>query len=356
MTRPPTARAHRPRRQLELALASALASALAPGCAIEDASGRVVSGVLRELNQPETRDELDELGELMPSLEDAARELAKGFLEGGVEALTDEERQARIEEATRRFVDAVSETLEEAGEVVPERLRDELRKTVDALLDEALAEEHRRDAARLVRAVTDAALRAVADELRGPLGESLEHVLAQRVGPGVERALREDVAPGTREVMRQALLGINDALVDERGEPVGLGLTIVRAHDGLYASLDAQTTKLTTEAGGLIREGEQAANTVGWAVQWIAVALALALGLVLALWRWAVYSARRREQTLELLTRAIHDAEREGSVKDVLGNIKRLGRGAPESGYAYLEEFLAQRPERRLRGDPPRER
>ncbi len=343
-------------RRPRLALALALGPLLALGCAIEDTSGRVVSGVLRELNQPETREELDELGELVPSLEEAAREMAKGFLEGGVEALTDEERQARIEEATQRFVDAVSETLEEAGEVVPERLRDELRKTVDALLDEALAEEHRRDAARLVQAVTNAALRAVADELRGPLGASIDHLLAQRVGPSVERVLREDIAPGTREVVRQALLGVNDALVDERGEPVGLGLTIVRAHDGLYASLDEQTTKLTTQAGGLIAEGEQAADTVGWAAQWIALALALALGLVLTLWRWAVHSARRREQTLELLTRAIHDAAREGSVEDVLGNIKRLGRDAPESGYAYLEEFLAQRPERRVRGGDAPER
>ncbi|MCA9719834.1 MAG: hypothetical protein H6713_03890 [Myxococcales bacterium] len=339
----------RARRGLARLTGVALALLLTPACAIEDTSGRVVSGVLRELNQPDTREELAELGELMPGLEDAAREMAQGFIEGGIEALSDEERTAKIEEATDRFVGAVTRALEEAGAVVPERLRQELTKTVDALLDEALSAEHRRDAALIVDAVTDAALRSVARELKGELGESLDDALSRRVGPGLERVLKDDVAPGTREVVRQALLGVNDALVDERGEPTGLGLTIQRAHDQLLRSLDQQTDKLSTSATGVLAGGQQAADSVAWAAGLIALALALALGLVVAMWRWAVYSARRREETLELLTRAIGEAERGGSVEDVLGNIKRLGREGPQRGYAFLEEFLARHPGARVR-------
>lgn len=265
-----------------------------------------------------------------PDLEKASHDIAKGLVSGGLEALGEEARDEKIGALADEYIDQVARSLADAGHELGPELREELVLTVRAVADEMLDSEHRRDAAAMATAISGATargvMRGVAIGLDEELGPAVRTTLERDLGPGLETVLRKHLAPalaeGARNVTKEALLGVNDALEGE------LGQTLSEGQQAFWDKVD-----LSLERGQDLAE------------RWFVIAMAL-LGTVVGVLAVAIVAlviARRRYRAMRLLTEAVSRAKREGSVEDLLGEIKDMRDTSDHrEGYVELQSFLAR--------------
>lgn len=275
-----------------------------------------------------------------PDLEEASREIAKGLVSGGLEALARDARDEAIAGLADAYIDQVAQSLGNAGHALGADLRQELVVTVRAVADEMLSSEHRRDAAAMASAISSATarglLRGSALGLEGELGPAMRTTLERDLGPGMETLVRNHLAPalasGARDVTREALLGVNDALDGELGE------TLADGQQSFWDQIDDR-----------LQEGESLAE------RWFIVAMAL-LGLAVAVVGIAIAAfvvARRRHRAMRLMTEAVSRAQRHGSVEDILTEIKNMRDTSDHrDGYVELQSFLARHRHLKLPATP----
>lgn len=163
-----------------------------------------------------------------PGVRDLERELARGFVDASVSALSDDARLERIAALTSRYATVIIAGLVE--DALP-RMAAALGQTVRSTLGEqgslAAREGVQADLAH-----------AVAREL----GPALEMVLADNVGPGLARALeKEDVRRAlgrtARMLGREVILGVDEGMAEiqskkPQSEPTVLGSVGALAEQG----------------------------------------------------------------------------------------------------------------------------
>lgn len=190
-----------------------------------------IAGGLDGLNDPRNKELLLRLlrdDDIQRAVGDLAGALSGGMLDG----LSDEERQARVREASEAYVRTVAAAV---GHALDEELSPALARGVDdvvgAAVQGALRPANRRLAEELVDGVTRSAMHAVtqstAQGLRDDLGPAMQRILEDNLGPALRKVVEEDLQPSlvaafgadgghagvfARALTRQVVLGFNDGM------------------------------------------------------------------------------------------------------------------------------------------------
>lgn len=332
---------------------SAIAVALAAGAAVggcahqagaiagevaEEMPEPLIQESLRTLSDEETRDLIARvLG--MPEVRDATRELVGNVTDGMIDAMTDEERAARLAELAERFVARVGDTLADVMErdVAPV-LAQTMSRALDASLRTLLSERSTDRIGEAIARLAREAAAAMALALREEIGPALRATLREDLAPALREALADPdvqgaIADTSRTMSRGVVLGIQDALeqIEERRGP-------------------EQTSTLLTRLQGL--------PSTSATFQYVAAGLALLLLLAIALLARAVARARaheaeaqRREAAMIALAEAIKSAEDRPWSSELLDMLRQSLRDT-EHG-AYVRDVL--RRHRGLRAERARE-
>jgi hypothetical protein len=240
-------------------------------------------------------------------------------------------------------VERVTQAAEQAGARLGPQIRGGLVQTVDEVMDEALASEHRRDAAALGQAVATATTRAFAQELEKGLDDNivpaLRRALDEELGPSLNSMLVDHVNPAlaaaAHDMTAAALAELNRSLREDMRESLQLAL-----FDPLEKSL---------------QEGKETAQR--WLVVLVGAlaVLAILLAIILVWYRqkWVVSDdiAGRRREAVRLFAEAIGHASRQGTIEDYCQHVKTLGNQPDYArAYAELQEVLAANPRLKLPG------
>lgn len=290
----------------------------------------------------ELADDRERLAELLRiDIEDAARDMARGLVDGGVDALGDEERQQRIHALTEEFVERVTKAAEDAGARLGPQIRAGMVQTIDEAMDEALSSEHRRDAASLGKAVASATTKGFSQELEKGLDENivpaLRRALDDELGPGLNKMLVEQVNPAlaatAHDMTAAALKELNRSMREDMSQSLKIAL-----FDPLEKSL-AQG-KATAERWLVLLAG---------ALAILGVILAIVLVWYRQQWVRADETAGRRRETVRMFAEAIANARRHGTIEDYCNHIKALGTQPDHAkAYAELQEVLSSNPRLKL--------
>lgn len=213
---------------------------------------------LRSLNDPEVQAMIRRLLD-KAEVREAMEELARSITEGLVDGLSDDERAARLEAISERFVGRLARALGDGlkDEITPQ-VRELVATSVGAAMDEALGPASRRRAEEAAAGITRHAIGALvagsSEGLRRDVGPALAHVIDEDVGPALERLIAERLIPAmmrslaaeapplvgalARETSRQVVLGVDDALVElDVIDPEERGKILRNFADGLDRGL-----------------------------------------------------------------------------------------------------------------------
>lgn len=303
------------------------------GCAVaEGVTRRAVPAALDEgvafFEDPESQRRLERLL-LDPQVQHAARELSGALVEGMIDGVTDEQRQAALRQASTRYVEAVSAAAARS-------LRADLgpaaaaaaREAVAEVLQASLSPETRGDMHALAQALTRGTLDAFAESagrgLRHQVGPAVRAVIEDELGPGLKTVLARDLAPALRRAIADELTPAFGLIAREATRQIVLG-----AHDGLEELRFKQRVG-QFEAGfwdrleALLHKGIQLSQIVAWALGVLVLVLAILFGRAVLL--------RRRL-----------DEERLSSERMLLGVMQGLQQGSDKPD---IEAFLAHLRER----------
>ncbi|MEZ4452860.1 MAG: hypothetical protein R3B09_25605 [Nannocystaceae bacterium] len=287
---------------------------------------------LRSLNDPEVQSMIRRLLDKV-EVREAMNELARSISEGMLDGLGDEERAARLEAISERFVQRLSKALGDGlrDEITPkaERL---IADSVRAAMDEALSPSNRRRAeeaaAGITRHTIAALVTASSDGLRDDVGPALAHVIDEDVGPALERMIAERLVPAmirsisaeatplvgalARETSRNVVLGVDDALVElDVIDPAERGQLVRKLSAGLDRSM---------------KTGE----VLAWIFAVLAVILGVWLVRLMLKTRDLQQSKDRSERALAGLLRRLHlRGPHEPWIGEVIAMVEDSLRDAP---------------------------
>lgn len=331
----------RPNRLLFSSLLIVLVMNVLAGCqpGVRRTTTTVVDATVDQLEADKER-----LGELLRvDIEDAARKMARGLIDGGVDSLDDEARKQKIHALTEDFVDDVTAAAERAGARLGPQIRDGMVRTIDEAMDEALSPEHRRDAASLGSAVAKATTRSFSQEMEKGLDENIVPALAraldEELGPSINKMIVEQVNPAlaatAHDMTAAALEELNRSMREDMRESLDIVL-----FDPLKESL--HQGKETAERWLVLLAGVLAV---------LGVVLAIILAWYRHKWVNADELAARRRETVRMFAEAIGSAERHGTIDDYCQHIKRMGTQPDHAkAYAELQEVLSSNPRFKLKG------
>lgn len=315
------------------------------GCAHH--AGAIAGQMAEEAPEPLIRSTVETLGDeetqaaiaevlASPEVQTATRELIGNVTDGTLDALTDEERAARLEAFSERFVARVSNAL--AGSIerdVGPALAQVMSRTLDQSLQRVLSEESTDRMAAAVSRVAQQSVVAMAAGMREELGPAMRATLREELVPALNEALahpdtQRTIALTTRTLSREMVLGVQDAFAE------------IEARDPEHRT-DTVITRLQDWAG-------EGSNTL----QIILVLMVLGL---LAMVAWQMHTtarakaqeaqAHRREAAIVALTEALRNAQSRPETNELLDALERAFHGKRER--AFLRDLL----QRSRRGGGP---
>jgi hypothetical protein len=175
-----------------------------------------VSEFLRAANEPENQRLFGHLLQL-PEVQDAARLVGAGLVEGVVAGAPDGDREATIRRVTDQFVGSLMQAVRQhIGEVSPQ-FGALAAGAVDSMIREGLAPRNAEQIDGFVNALTHTLASSLAQGIRGELGPAIRDALTHDVGPGLNEMLKSggldnSLERASRDVARGAVLGLDDAL------------------------------------------------------------------------------------------------------------------------------------------------
>ncbi|WAS92353.1 hypothetical protein [Nannocystis punicea] len=290
-----------------------------------------------------------------PQIQAAGRELTASLVEGALDGLTDEERQAALRKATARFVDTIARA---AGTSLKEQISPALASTVQQTLDSALSPKTRREASAMVDELTRTTVVALTQSagkgLKEDLGPALRSVLEQDLGPGLKKLVRADLAPALRDAVRDELVPVVGIVSREASKQLVLGAADALAELEVRRDLGQYEESLWSRLDHTLHKGIQISQVIAWV---LGLALAIVIGLVVraTVLRRRIEADRARSERLLLsLVDELHRGCDKPDVEELLSQIRTR---VPDLDDRHFMEELARRAERpRLRSDRPRRR
>ena len=199
------------------------------GCSYLDLKAeRTLSATLKALNEPANRQRIEDLLK-SKEVQQSVHELTKTVVDTSLDELTTAERSAHLHDLAVGLVRDLGPVFGEQldKEVLP-RVRAEVVKSVQAALDQVLADANRdkleRLAADVARTATDAVAprieRAIADGLASGISRGIQGALSRDLSPAVNKTLDGSsaaIARTLRTGTEGAMLGVADALKGELG-------------------------------------------------------------------------------------------------------------------------------------------
>jgi uncharacterized protein (DUF697 family) len=202
------------------------------GCSWLDLKAqRTLTSTLQALNEPANRKQIEDLLRSEP-VQRSVRELTRTVVDASLDELTTAERRARIHDLAAGLVRDLGPVFGEQldKEVLP-RVRAEVVKSVQAALDQVLADANRdrlgRLAADVARTATDAVAprieRAIAASVASGISRGIQGALSRDLSPALNKTLDGSsaaIARTLRTGTEGAMLGVADALKGELGTVV----------------------------------------------------------------------------------------------------------------------------------------
>ncbi|HSS52090.1 MAG TPA: hypothetical protein VLX28_24370, partial [Thermoanaerobaculia bacterium] len=272
------------------------------GCSWLDMKAeRTLTSALKALNAPANRKQIEDLLR-SEEVQRSVRELTKTVVDTSLDELATEERRARVHDLAVGLVRDLGPVFGEQldKEVLP-RVRAEVVKSVQAALDQVLADANRdklgRLAADVARTATDALAprveRAIADGVASGISRGIQAVLSRDLSPVLNKTLDGSsaaIARTLRTGTEGAMLGVADAL---KGE---LGTVLKQERKELVQDLqNVAATERQEWIKALQQEVQR--NEARWFHLFLVLAIAAALVLIaFGLWirRLAVENRRLR--------------------------------------------------------------
>lgn len=303
------------------------------GCvSAESVTRRTVPAALDEsvgfFEDPESKRRIERLM-LDPQVQHAARELSKTLVDGVVESMTDDARQAELRQASTRYIEAVSAAAarslqSDLGPAAAEAARHAVARVLDVGLSPETRQDMRALAQSLTQATVDGLMQAAGRGLRHDLGPALRAVIEDELGPGLRTVVARDLAPSLRRVLADELTPALGLVAREVTHQIVIG-----GHDGL------QELRFRERAGqfevdfwnrldALLHKGIQLSAIVAWVLGAVVLVLAILFGR-------AIFLRRRL------------DEERLRSERMLLGVMRGLQQGSDKPD---IEAFLAHLRER----------
>lgn len=263
------------------------------GCTAFDVKAqRTLSAGLQALNEPANRKQIEDLLR-SEEVQRSVRDLAKTVVDTSLDELTTEERRARLHDLAVGLVRDLGPVFGEQldKEVLP-RVRAEVVKSVQAALDQVLADTNRDKLERLAndvaRGATDAVAprvqRAISDGVASGIGRGIQEALSRDLSPAVNRTLDGSSAALARTLRtgtEGAMLGVADAL---KGE---LGVVVRQQRKELVQDLQAVAANERKEWIKDLRQEVQRNED-----RWFHLFLVLAAVAALALLAFAIWVRR----------------------------------------------------------------
>jgi len=216
-----------------LATILALGLGAAPLACANGAQSLVRSGVqggleggLQALSDPHNKEMLVRLLQDQ-AIQQAAHDLVATLTGGAIDGLTDDERQAKVREASDAYIRAIARAASEAlGEDVSPAVSKAVADVVGNTVASALRPANRRLAQAMVDGVTRSTVLAftqsTAQGLRDDLGPALTKVLDEDLGPALQRVVEQNLGPAVRKVIEEDLRpSLQAALGGEEGGGAG---------------------------------------------------------------------------------------------------------------------------------------
>lgn len=285
------------------------------------------------------------LYDLVPevAIEKAAQELARGLLEGSLDTLTDEQRKKQVRALVHNFVSSVEKELEAAGVgELGDKAHDTVVRTVEDSVSAALSSGNRVAASRLGRSVakatTDTLLSSLSTGWEEELGPAIAGSFQRDFGPALQEALHTNITPEValmaRTSGRELLNGVSESVDGPLGD-----------------ALDERFFKPLKET---LKQGESTATRwIFFLVIALVTLVVLMTGIAVyfgSVWRRELGTSSTRRDTIRLLTEAISNTSRDGSIEQMLEELKRLRTHSERAdAYAELERVLGEHAHLRLR-------
>lgn len=273
----------------------------------------------------------------------AAYQTAKGLVDGGLDSLSAEERDAAVQKAAEDLTKRIEEISEAAGRGASRGARNEIEPMVENIVNEIVRAGKKINIERAAVRITE----RVVDKLSERVAVGID----EQIGPAIGNSIRDDLGPALGETMDKDLK-----------DPLG---RMVRhsAAEAVYGFDEALTKVLEDRKGtegdiferlkGVLHEGEDLAR---WLLL-IVVVTFVGIGVLIFLWLRQVKKAHDankgaelargeaalREQTLKHMVGVIHEEGNANpeAIKGLRGRIKGL-REHDHEAYNELNRVVAQ--------------
>ena len=185
-----------------------------------------VAGGLEAISDPKNKEMLVRLLQ-DADIKQAAHDLVAALTGGALDGLTDEQRQAKIREASDAYIRTISAATSEA---LDKEISPALTRAVEDVLGGAIASALRPSNRRLAESMVDGVTRSTvlaftqstAQGLRDDLGPALTKVLDEDLGPALQRVVEQNLGPAVRNVIAEDLQpALQAALGGEDGGEAG---------------------------------------------------------------------------------------------------------------------------------------
>lgn len=185
-----------------------------------------VAGGLEAMSDPLNKEMLVRLLQ-DEDIKRAAHDLVAALTGGALDGLTDEQRQAKIREASDAYIRTIAAA---AGEALSTDISPAVTRAVEDVVGGAIASALRPANRRLAESMVDGVTRSTvlaftqstAQGLRDDLGPALSKVLDQDLGPALQRVVEQNLGPAVRKVIEEDLQpAIQAALGGEDGGGTG---------------------------------------------------------------------------------------------------------------------------------------
>jgi hypothetical protein len=185
-----------------------------------------VAGGLGALSDPKNKEMLVRLLQ-DADIKQAAHDLVAALTGGALDGLSDDERQAKIREASDAYIRTVAAA---AGQAISEDISPAVTRAVEDIAGGAVASALRPANRKLAQSMVDGVTRSTvlaftqstAQGLRDDLGPALTKVLDEDLGPALQRVVEQNLGPAVRKVIAEDLQpAIQAALGGEDGGGAG---------------------------------------------------------------------------------------------------------------------------------------
>lgn len=186
----------------------------------------VIEETLRTLDDEETQRQIIELLR-RPGVQEATRELVANITDGTLDALSEEERAARITELADAFVLRIADAVER--DIGPAMTR-AVAETLEESLRRALSEENAAALSETVTGIARQSTAALAVAVREELGPAMRDAFRDALDDPETRALISDAS---RVIARAMVLGVQDGFeeIEERAGPHQTDTVVTRLQE-----------------------------------------------------------------------------------------------------------------------------